>query len=144
VSGSDQVVRVLGVRHHGPGSARAVLAALDDLRPEVVLVEGPADADPVLGLAGQGMVPPVALLGYAVGRPALAGFWPMAVFSPEWQAISWATEHGVPVKFIDLPAAVVLAETTEDLGDRPADQGASQGLGPVRLRGAAIRCVQTR
>ena len=38
-------VHVLGVRHHGPGSARAVVAALEEIRPAAVLVEGPADAD---------------------------------------------------------------------------------------------------
>ena len=42
-------VRVLGVRHHGPGSARAVVRALDAYRPDCVLIEGPADADPLVG-----------------------------------------------------------------------------------------------
>ena len=57
---------MLGVRHHGPGSARSVLAELDRVRPSMVLIEGPADADPLLGLAAApGMSPPVALLGYA-------------------------------------------------------------------------------
>ena len=44
-------VALLGVRHHGPGSARAVAAALEQYRPDVVLVEGPAEADPLLALA---------------------------------------------------------------------------------------------
>lgn len=38
-------VHVLGVRHHGPGSARAVRAALADLKPDAVLIEGPPEAD---------------------------------------------------------------------------------------------------
>ena len=60
---------VLGVRHHGPGSARSVVAELDRIRPSVVLIEGPADADPLLGLAAApGMAPPVALLGVRAGR----------------------------------------------------------------------------
>lgn len=105
------VVRVLGVRHHGPGSARAVRAALDALRPEVVLIEGPTEADGLVGLAADpAMVPPVALLGYATDDPARAVFWPFAVFSPEWQALTWAARHGAAVRFCDLPAAVVLAE----------------------------------
>ena len=37
-------VRVLGIRHHGPGSARALLRALAELEPDTVLIEGPADA----------------------------------------------------------------------------------------------------
>ena len=101
---------VLGVRHHGPGSARSVVAELDRLQPRAVLIEGPADADPLLALvAAPGMAPPVALLAYAPDAPRLSAFWPFAVFSPEWQALAWAARHEVPVKFCDLPAASVLA-----------------------------------
>ncbi|MFF0723474.1 DUF5682 family protein [Streptomyces sp. NPDC004134] len=101
---------LLGVRHHGPGSARGVAAALDAYRPRVVLIEGPPEADVIVGLAGdEEMRPPVALLAHAVDEPARAGFWPLAHFSPEWVAIRWALRHGVPVRFIDLPATHTLA-----------------------------------
>lgn len=101
---------VLGVRHHGPGSARGVLAELERIRPEVVLIEGPADADSLVAFAGSDeMSPPVAILAYAVDHPASAAFWPFAAFSPEWQAIRWAVDAGVPVRLCDLPAAMVLA-----------------------------------
>ena len=54
------VVEVLGVRHHGPGSARSVVAALEAFGPDAVLVEGPADADDLLAwVAAPGMEPPV-------------------------------------------------------------------------------------
>src|SRR6266704_2290717 len=103
-------VAVLGVRHHGPGSARSVVAELGRLRPRAVLIEGPADADPLLALAAApGMAPPVALLAYAPDAPRLSAFWPYAVFSPEWQALLWAARNGVPVRFCDLPAGMVLA-----------------------------------
>ncbi len=103
-------VRLLGVRHHGPGSARAVRAALDQYRPATVLIEGPPEADAVAALAADpGMRPPVALLAHAVDEPALAGFWPLAEFSPEWVALRWGLAHDVPVRFIDLPAAHTLA-----------------------------------
>jgi hypothetical protein len=127
-------VAVLGVRHHGPGSARSVLAELDQLRPEIVLVEGPADADAVLGLAADpGMVPPVALLAYAPEEPLVSAFWPFAVFSPEWQAVTWAASHGVPVRFCDLPATVVLADHGES-GTQDEPPGAS-GPGPASAPG---------
>jgi Family of unknown function (DUF5682) len=103
-------VAVLGIRHHGPGSARSVAAELDRLRPSAVLIEGPADADPLLALAADpGMVPPVALLAYAPEAPRVSAFWPFAVFSPEWQALAWAAANGVPARFCDLPAGMVLA-----------------------------------
>ena len=56
-----------------------------------------------------GSSPPVALLGYVVADPARAVFAPFGVFSPEWQAMRWANEHGVEVRAIDLPLAVTLA-----------------------------------
>ncbi|MDF9806097.1 DUF5682 family protein [Streptomyces anulatus] len=101
---------LLGVRHHGPGSARAVLAALAAARPAAVLIEGPPEGDALLPLAADPrMRPPVALLAHAVDDPGRASFWPMAAFSPEWVAIRWALDHDVPVRFIDLPAAHSLA-----------------------------------
>jgi len=57
--------RYYGIRHHGPGSARAVVQELDRQQPEVVLVEGPPEAAAqVRGVAHRGLQPPVALLGY--------------------------------------------------------------------------------
>ena len=113
---------VLGIRHHGPGSARSVAAELDHLKPAVVLVEGPADADPLLALAAApGMLPPVALLGYAPDEPRVCAFWPFAVFSPEWQALLWAHRNGVPVRFCDLPTGAVLAGEAERDDDDPGD-----------------------
>lgn len=101
---------LLGVRHHGPGSARAVRSVLESVAPKVLLVEGPPEAEKVLELAADpAMVPPVALLAHAVEEPGRAAFWPLASFSPEWVAVRWALENGVPVRFIDLPAAHTLA-----------------------------------
>lgn len=101
---------LLGVRHHGPGSARAVGAALEAYRPEVVLIEGPPEADALTALAADpAMRPPVALLAHVTDDPARAGFWPFAEFSPEWVAMRWAAKAGVEVRFIDLPAANTLA-----------------------------------
>ncbi|MGW3137852.1 DUF5682 family protein [Streptomyces sp. NPDC001139] len=113
---------LLGVRHHGPGSARAVRAALDAARPETVLIEGPPEADALIALAGEeDMRPPVALLAHAVDEPGRSAFWPLAEFSPEWVAIRWALEHQVPARFIDLPATHTLAwgrdETDRAVGE---------------------------
>ncbi|WP_437037243.1 DUF5682 family protein [Streptomyces sp. enrichment culture] len=121
---------LLGVRHHGPGSARAVRAALDAARPGVVLVEGPPEADALIPLAAdEDMRPPVALLAHAVDEPGRSAFWPLAEFSPEWVAVRWALEHDVPARFIDLPAAHTLAWRAAD--------GHPDGLGPGDRAGAA-------
>ncbi|MEU6998581.1 DUF5682 family protein [Nonomuraea sp. NPDC046570] len=109
-------VRVLGVRHHGPGSARAVREELARLEPDAILVEGPPEADPLLSLAPD-LEPPVALLAHVPGEPSRAAFWPFAQFSPEWQAILYGTRAGVPVRFCDLPAAHSLAEPAREPGE---------------------------
>ncbi len=104
------VAGLYGIRHHGPGSARSLREALAELGPDVVLIEGPPEADGLVELAGDPeMAPPVALLGYVPGEPGKAAFWPFAVFSPEWQAIRYALGAGVPVRFCDLPAGQQLA-----------------------------------
>lgn len=118
-------VEVLGIRHHGPGSARAVVEALDDLDPELILIEGPADADSLVFLAkSSDLVPPVALLAYASDQPAVSAFWPFAMFSPEWQALQWGVRQEIAVQFCDLPASVMLARqaSTDDLFDQEGEE----------------------
>ncbi|MCA2220459.1 DUF5682 family protein [Nonomuraea aurantiaca] len=102
-------VSILGVRHHGPGSARAVRAELERLRPDLILIEGPPEADALVALAPE-LEPPVALLAHVPGQASSAAFWPFAGFSPEWQAILYGTAAGIPVRFCDLPAAHSLAD----------------------------------
>jgi hypothetical protein len=128
-------VVLLGVRHHGPGSARAVLAALEAYRPQAVLIEGPPEADALAALAADpAMRPPVALLSHVVDDPARAAFWPFAEFSPEWVALRWALLAGAEVRFIDLPAATSLAlqPSPEELIGResPPDRDPDRDLGP--------------
>jgi hypothetical protein len=117
-------LHVLGVRHHGPGSARAVLTALNAADPAVVLIEGPPDADDMIAFAASAaMTPPVALLVHVRDDPANASFFPFAVFSPEWQAMRWALAKQRPVRFIDLPMSIRLAERMQPKADTPAVDG---------------------
>lgn len=100
--------------------------ALDQVRPTIVLVESPAETTAAFKWVGAGLQPPVALLGYVVDQPHRAVFAPLATFSPEWQAISWANRNVVPVEAIDLPLAISLATHPRDdaelvLGGAPVD-----------------------
>ncbi|WP_338665290.1 DUF5682 family protein [Pararoseomonas sp. SCSIO 73927] len=122
-------IRLFGIRHHGPGSARSLRAALEAYQPDLVLIEGPPDAEDLLPLAAHAaMAPPVALFVYRPDRPRDCAFFPFADFSPEWVAIRHALAAAVPVRLIDLPQAVQLAdgfgapeEAAPDGGEEPAE-----------------------
>lgn len=123
-------VSIFPIRHHGPGSARSLEHALSQLNPDVVLVEGPSDADAVLPFLAQAeMTPPVALLGYVNDDPARASFWPFAAFSPEFVAFRWAARAraGAVARFMDLPASVTLA------GEREEDESDDLHSDPLRV-----------
>lgn len=97
-------VKIFGIRHHGPGSSRSMLKALNEWQPDVILIEGPPDAESILSLVSdEKMKPPVALLAYRPDKPENASFYPFAEFSPEWQAMLFAHKHTLPVHFMDLP-----------------------------------------
>src|SRR4051794_39696659 len=114
-------VHVFGIRHHGPGSARSLLRALEELQPDALLVEGPPDADSMLPLlTHEEMRPPVALLVYARDEPKRAGYYPFAEFSPEWQALRFGLTYGVPTRFMDLPQFHSLALAKELEKEREA------------------------
>ncbi|MCF8237966.1 MAG: DUF5682 family protein [Saprospiraceae bacterium] len=97
-------LRIFGIRHHGPGSARRLLEALHHWKPDCILIECPADGQAALDLIGDpGLVPPLALLIYSPQRPGNAAHLPFARFSPEWLAARYATSRKVPVIAMDLP-----------------------------------------
>ena len=124
-------LHIFGIRHHGPGSAQALVEALTELEPDIVLVEGPADADPLLSwLDHIALEPPVALVMYRTDEPQRAAYFPFARFSPEYQAIRYAQQANIPVRFMDLPQSIVLALQEKFV---PPDMEAMQEL--ARLAG---------
>ena len=126
---------IYGIRHHGPGCARSLVQALTNSRPDVILIEGPPDADAMLlHAAEQGMKPPVALMLYAADEPRRCVFYPFAEFSPEWQAILWGLREGIPVRFMDLPVTHQIgiekeeaARLQEELSRAPEDDAEREG-----------------
>ncbi|RKZ92065.1 MAG: hypothetical protein DRR19_05335 [Candidatus Parabeggiatoa sp. nov. 1] len=97
-------IHFLGIRHHGPGSARSLLKALHQIQPDAILLEGPSEAESLLPLAThEEMRPPVALLIYETDNLSNTVFYPFADFSPEWQAIHYAHKTNIHLSFMDLP-----------------------------------------
>ncbi|WP_455001445.1 DUF5682 family protein [Cardiobacterium hominis] len=121
--------RLFGIRHHGAGSARHLIAALREYQPDCILLEGPPEADALLPLAAEAdMQPPVALLAYRPDAPQQAVYYPFAAFSPEWQAMRYAAQAGIPLQFCDLPLAHSLykEETPDDSDENAAEDAAPE------------------
>ena len=63
-------IHLLGIRHHGPGSCRNIVEELERIRPDLILLEGPMEAEALMPFIADGqMEPPVALLGYQPDAP---------------------------------------------------------------------------
>ncbi|MFJ8601130.1 DUF5682 family protein [Streptomyces shenzhenensis] len=97
---------LIGVRHHAPSLAAAVPALLAAARPDVLLVELPAELQDWLPwLAHEETRAPVALAAAPAAGGGGPAFYPFADFSPELAAVRWAARHAVPVVACDLPLA---------------------------------------
>ncbi|MBT1688782.1 DUF5682 family protein [Dawidia soli] len=130
-------IHILGIRHHGPGSARNVKTFLEQLQPDVVLVEGPPEGDDLLRWSQHSeLKPPVAILAFRPDKPAQAVFYPFAEFSPEWQAIQYGATQRVPVRFMDLPLVYRFAFGSEQAP--PAEGLESTATPPVEEDVAAL------
>ncbi|MCC7541047.1 MAG: hypothetical protein IT379_32815 [Deltaproteobacteria bacterium] len=122
-------VHLFPVRHHSPRASLVLGAMLDRISPEVVLVEGPSDADPLLPmLVHADTAPPIALLAYRTDGVPASSVWPFAAYSPEYVAVRWALAHGRRARFIDVSAAQSLAH---DRGRRADDDDGGAGRGGV-------------
>jgi len=120
-------LHLFGIRHHGPGCARRLREALEELRPDAVVIEAPADVAAALPLiASSEIQPPVAMLVYPPDAPRRATVFPLAIFSPEWQTLKWAFENNVPVHPMDLPMSHQLAMASPPVPENFEDQTPKQ------------------
>ncbi len=100
-------ITILGIRHHGVGSAKNVVAMLKKIQPDMILVESPPELNAMTHLVGDKYLkPPVAVLCYDEAQPQRASFYPLAEYSPEWQAMLYANTNKIPVRMMDLPIAI--------------------------------------
>ena len=104
---SNSRIKIFGIRHHGPGSARSLQQALEAWQPDALLIEGPPDADKLIKHVNhEKLKPPVALLVYNPKDLRQASYFPFAEFSPEWQAMLFGLKKAIPVAFMDLPMSL--------------------------------------
>ncbi|MBN1610605.1 MAG: hypothetical protein JW940_28505 [Polyangiaceae bacterium] len=110
---------VVGVRHHSPACARLVEERLRELRPRLVLVEGPADMNERLSELGLAHRLPLAIFTFYQSAGRYHASWtPFCEYSPEWVALRTAREIGAEVRFMDLPA---WSEAFDGVHNRYAD-----------------------
>lgn len=122
------------VRHHSPACAWHLERAMERYRPELVLVEGPENANALIPiLASPQTRAPVALY-YAYRDDAgllreeespeelppetCACYYPFLDQSPELAALRLAERLGIPARFMDLPYGEILAATRAGAGLR--------------------------
>ncbi len=102
-------IPVFGVRHLSPSGAWHLRRYLDRIRPKVVLIEGLADAEDMIPhIVKKTTKPPIAILAYTDSAPVRTLVYPLARYSPEFQAMLWARENDARVELIDLPSDIFL------------------------------------
>src|SRR5207342_2831314 len=80
-------INIFGVRHLSPTGAWHLRKFLDKLRPKAVLIEGLADADALIPhMTRKATKPPIAILAYTDAVPVRTLVYPLARYSPEYQA----------------------------------------------------------
>lgn len=101
-----------GVRHLSPAAAHHICKKLDEIKPDLVLIEGPSDLnDQMHWFCHPKTKLPAAILAYTEQAPIKTLLYPFAEYSPEYQAILWANKNKVTCRFMDLPSDVFLAIT---------------------------------
>lgn len=120
---NNEKLQIFGVRHLSPAGAWHLRAFLDRHRPKLVLIEGPEDFNnSIMDLVHPEAKPPIAILAYTADVPVRSILYPLAEYSPEYQAVLWCREHQTPCRFMDLPAAVTLAAPEEQAGKDEKEQ----------------------
>lgn len=104
------MITFFGVRHLSPASAYHMYKELEKIKPDIVLIEGPSNInDEIKWFAHKQTKMPAAILAYTNEAPIKTILYPLAQYSPEYQAIIWSYKNKVKCKFMDLPSDVFLA-----------------------------------
>lgn len=113
-------MKTFGIRHFSPAGAYFVRQFLDKVKPDLVLIEGPADFDFLIDdIVSKKLVPPFAIMAYTKEAPIDTILYPFAEYSPEYQAIIWARENNKECHFFDLESDIMLGfgRTDDDTKD---------------------------
>ena len=102
-------MKTFGIRHFSPAGAYFLRQFLDEIKPALVLIEGPADFDFLIDdIVSKKLFPPFAIMAYTKEAPIDTILYPFAEYSPEYQAILWARENNKECHFFDLESDIIL------------------------------------
>jgi len=113
-------VEILGIRHHGVGSAINTVRRLKAFKPDHIIVEGPMELmQSIEEVDLSRLKPPLAILTYDTKELSNSYFYPFAEYSPEWQCFKYAKEFGISLTTADMPLKHIFALNKEK---READE----------------------
>lgn len=103
-------INVFGVRHLSPSSSYHLINFLEKIKPTAVLIEGLEDANKhIPSIVNPKNKAPLAILAYTDSVPVKTVLYPIASYSPEYQALMWSKKNNAYSAFIDLPSEIVLS-----------------------------------
>lgn len=128
------------IRHHSPQCSRQLQQLIQQHQPDIILVEGPSEAQHLLPfMLDSAAKPPLAIYNYVIDNndqeetnteansdvTSLSAaehyrcYVPFSEMSPEWVAIQASKYHGIECEFIDLPYVnrLYLSDNNQDYCD---------------------------
>ncbi|RKW53111.1 MAG: hypothetical protein D8H95_13385, partial [Lachnospiraceae bacterium] len=115
-------MKTFGIRHFSPAGAYFLRRFLDENKPDLVLIEGPADFDFLIDdIVSKNLIPPFAIMAYTKEAPIDTILYPFANYSPEYQAILWARENGKECHFFDLESNIILGLESIEANNQDTD-----------------------
>lgn len=119
------------IRHHSPACSFHLKKVIDTYKPEIVLIEGPSDANSVIPYIGDDKTEaPVCIYYSYTDEKKLVTeegekykcYYPFLDYSPELLAIRESKKRNIPVQFIDLPYAEILINSEVGKGLRKIEE----------------------
>lgn len=120
-------VLLFPVRHHSPVCAYQLVKTIAEYKPEIILIEGPENANSLIPvLTDDNTKLPAAIYYYYKDTKKLVSedaedykcYYPFLYSSPEYNALKQAKMLGIPAGFIDMPYCDILINTAENNGLR--------------------------
>lgn len=117
------------VRHHSPACSFHLFQAIEAYKPQIILIEGPESADPLIQvLTDEATVPPVSLYcTYETNVEKAAFYYPLLSYSPEYVAMREAVRQNIPVHFIDLDVRPRFLKAQSEADILAEKEGQEQG-----------------